>query len=298
MTSTIPEPDASPRLPPDSSARVPVRESLPLENLVTDGGTQVRSNIDDSVVEEYADALANGTEFPPVVVFRTSDADLLADGFHRVRAYHKAGRTKIEADVYDGTTEDALWFALGANRAHGHRLSRADKRRAIEFAYRAWPDLSQVRIAAHVGCSQQYVSHVRAQLTSICKLPNRVVGIDGRRRAATRPASSPPSEASASPDPSTTSSSSVDDANVIEGLLLGYRRQDPGTRSRQRAARRARSATAGRRLSRAARTPGAGVCRRRRRRHLQPPGCQEEPSGQVVEGARGRPTAPAKPSAA
>lgn len=183
---------APPRVPPDSPSRVPVREVLALDSLVTDGGTQVRSEIDEEVVGEYAQALADGAQFPPVVVFRVDGADFLADGFHRVLAYRKGGRTEVEADVYHGSRDDALWHALGANRAHGQRLKPADKRHAVELAYRAWPDSSQGRIAAQLGCTQQYVSQIRAQLTTSCELPDRVVGIDGRRRAATRPKRSPP----------------------------------------------------------------------------------------------------------
>ena len=157
MSSAVPPPGFSPRLPPDSAVGAPLREVLSLDSLVTDAGTQVRSDIDDEVVDEYVQVLVDGAQFPPVVVFRADGADLLADGYHRVFAYRKAGRSEIRADVYHGTREDALWFALGANRAHGQRLSGADKRRAIELAYRAWPDLSQVRIAAQVGCAQPYV---------------------------------------------------------------------------------------------------------------------------------------------
>ena len=148
MSPVRPTSTSSPRLPPDSAVGGPVREVLSLDQLVTDAGTQVRSAIDDEVVDEYVQALADGAQFPPVVVFRADGAEMLADGYHRVFAYRKAGRSEIPADVYHGTREDALWFALGANRAHGQRLSGADKRRAIELAYRAWPDLSQVRIAA------------------------------------------------------------------------------------------------------------------------------------------------------
>ena len=190
MSPVRPTSTSSPRLPPDSAVGGPVREVLSLDQLVTDAGTQVRSAIDDEVVDEYVQALADGAQFPPVVVFRADGAEMLADGYHRVFAYRKAGRSEIPADVYHGTREDALWFALGANRAHGQRLSGADKRRAIELAYRAWPDLSQVRIAAQVGCAQPYVGEVRAQLKATFKLPDRVVGVDGRLRAATRPASS------------------------------------------------------------------------------------------------------------
>ena len=175
------------RLPPEESGQTPTRETLPLEKLVTDAGTQVRSEISEYIVAEYVDALGEGARFPPVVVFRGKDGDVLADGFHRVRAYQQAGRSEIEADVYQGDRDDALWFALGANRAHGQRLSGEDKRRAIEIAYKAWPEISQRRIAAHVGCAQPYVGRVRAQLKPRFQLPDRVVGRDGRERPATRP---------------------------------------------------------------------------------------------------------------
>ena len=190
MSSAVLPPGLSRRLPPDSAVGAPLREVVSLDSLVTDAGTQVRSDIDDAVVDEYVQALLDGAQFPPLVVFRVDGVHLLADGYHRVSAYRKAGRSETGADVYHGTREDALWFALGANRAHGQRLSGGDKRRAIELAYRAWPDLSQVRIAAQVGCAQQYVSEVRAQLTATCMLPDRVVGVDGRLRPATRPTSS------------------------------------------------------------------------------------------------------------
>ena len=190
MSSVRPTSASSPRLPSDSADGGPVHEVLSLDRLVTDAGTQVRSAIDDDVVDEYVQALAAGAQFPPVVVFRAAGAEILADGYHRVFAYRKAGRSEVPADVYDGTRDDALWFALGANRAHGQRLNSADKRRAIELAYRAWPDLSQGRIAAQLGCAQPYVGEVRAQLKATFELPDRVVGVDGRRRAATRPASS------------------------------------------------------------------------------------------------------------
>ena len=178
------------RLPPEGSGQTPARETVALEKLVTDAGTQVRAEISEYIVGEYLDAIGEGARFPPVVVFRGKGADVLADGFHRVRAYQQAGRSEIEADVYQGNWDDALWFALGGNRAHGQRLSGEDKQRAIEIAYRTWPEVSQVRITAQVGCSQQYVSKVRAQLTTSCMLPDRVVGSDGRERPATRPSTS------------------------------------------------------------------------------------------------------------
>ena len=100
------------RLPPEGSGQTPARETLALEKLVTDAGTQVRAEISEYIVGEYVDALGEGARFPPVVVFRGKGADVLADGFHRVRAYQQAGRSEIEADVYQGDRDDALWFRV------------------------------------------------------------------------------------------------------------------------------------------------------------------------------------------
>ena len=165
---------------------------LRIDEVVVDAGTQVREDISEQVVEDYAESLGEGAVFPPVVAFSDGSSYWLADGFHRLRAFRRAGREEIEADVYAGSLDDALWFALGANRAHGARLSRADKRHAIELAFRTWPVLSQGRVARHVGCTQQYVSKIREQVTTSCDLPDRVLGRDGKLYSARRPASVPP----------------------------------------------------------------------------------------------------------
>ena len=90
-----------------------------------------------------------------VTVFQDGSTTYLADGFHRLEAHRRAGRREIEAEVQSGTREDALWFALGANGTHGHRLTAADKKHAIELALEAWPERSQRRIAEQIGCTHQ-----------------------------------------------------------------------------------------------------------------------------------------------
>ena len=151
-------------LPPASLPPVSARETLPLERLVLDAGTQVRAAIKPRVVELYARALAHGDRFPRVVVFRVDGRDVLSDGFHRVYASRRARRSTIEADVRNGTLDDALWFALGATRASGARAHPGDKRCALEIAYRAWPGVQAVRLAAHVGCGASYANTVRAEV--------------------------------------------------------------------------------------------------------------------------------------
>ena len=161
---------------------------LPIDKIIADARTQVRAVIDDDVVEAYVQQLAAGAVFPPVVVFRSEAGTYLGDGFHRVAVHRRAGRSEIEADVRAGSQQDALWYALGANRTHGHRLTAGDKRHAVERALEAWPDKSQRRLAAQIGCSQRYVGKIRDQVRtgSPLSLPARTIGTDGKSYPAER----------------------------------------------------------------------------------------------------------------
>ena len=188
------------RVAPSPSVSAAPVEMLRIDAITLDAGTQVRAAIDPNVVDDYAQRLQEGVEFPPVVVFRDGSGTYLADGFHRLPAHRRAGRTEIAARVHDGALNDALWFALGANSTHGHRLTRADKAHAIKLALAAWPDMSQRRIADQVGCSHPYVGKIRAQVVTSCHLPDRTVGTDGKSYPARQPGSdSLPEEADAPP---------------------------------------------------------------------------------------------------
>ena len=126
-----------------------------------DPAIQMRVSVDDAVVDDYVQALESSVVLPPIVVFRCDALLYVADGFHRYRAYERLGRRELEADVRFGTRAELLWFALGANRAHGLRLTRDDKRKMVEFALKAWPDRTNVAIAEQVGCSEKYVRTVK-----------------------------------------------------------------------------------------------------------------------------------------
>jgi ParB-like chromosome segregation protein Spo0J len=79
-------------------------------------------------------------ELPPVAVFRLEDQTLLlVDGYHRVAAAQKAGRTTIDADIREGTRADAVKLAADvAVRERG--LSDEQAREAIKrHSGRHWP---------------------------------------------------------------------------------------------------------------------------------------------------------------
>lgn len=137
----------------------------------TDGGTQPRMLIDVSVVEDYADQIADGREFPPVVVFFDGSEYWLADGFHRYHAQADVlGIATINADVREGSQRDAILYSCGANAEHGLRRTNADKRRAVMVMLNdeAWARWSDREIARRCSVGHAMVSEMRpASLSSV-----------------------------------------------------------------------------------------------------------------------------------
>jgi len=157
--------------------------TLRIDDIQRDGGTQPRAQLDGVTVSEYADAMERGNEFPPVKVMHDGDNYWLYDGFHRVRAARKIGLEKIDADVEQGTKEDAQWASLAANKRHGLRRSQADKRRAIKRALKGWgTDKSDREIARHVGCDHKTVGKYRDEQERTGEIPQseKRTGADGR----------------------------------------------------------------------------------------------------------------------
>ena len=133
-------------------------KELLIAGIVTDAGTQVRVDIDQEVVTEYARLLAGGTKLPDPDVFYDGSRYLLADGSHRILAHLQKGDTKLWCKVHKGDFGDALEYALLANHAHGLRLTNADKHHAIQMALARWPNTSAREIARRCGVSHNFVA--------------------------------------------------------------------------------------------------------------------------------------------
>ena len=117
-------------------------ETLPLDHMTTEG-TQARAALSETIIHEYAAAMARGDVFPPIEVYFDEMTYWLADGFHRVKAATIAGHTTIAAVVHAGGTREALRHAVSANEEHGYRRTDADRRHAVSLlladaAWRAW----------------------------------------------------------------------------------------------------------------------------------------------------------------
>lgn len=142
-------------------------ESVSSDKIRIDGGTQPRAEINETVVAEYAELLADNVELPPVTLFFDGTEYWLADGFHRYHAHRKNGTADIPADVREGTRRDAVLYSVGANADHGLRRSNADKRRAVlvmlnDKEWGAWTD---AKIGFACAVTRRMVTDIRSELS-------------------------------------------------------------------------------------------------------------------------------------
>lgn len=96
---------------------------------------QTRAGTDAETIDNYAEAMADGAQFPDVTVFTDGTHYWLADGFHRVMAAKQNGRTAIAADVRKGTADDAVVFGGTANNKQGKRPTRADVQHFLQMVW-------------------------------------------------------------------------------------------------------------------------------------------------------------------
>ena len=133
--------------------------------LIQDGGAQMRVEMSEQTIADYAEEMSTGTVFPPVIVYYNGDAYWLADGFHRVEAARKIGREIIEAEIREGSDRDAILHGIGANARHGLRRTQADKRHAVETLLRnpVWSNWSDRHIAKVANVDHKTVGKIRRE---------------------------------------------------------------------------------------------------------------------------------------
>jgi uncharacterized ParB-like nuclease family protein len=131
--------------------------------LVMDERLQSRTEINEGTVSEYAEAILEGADFPPVLVCFDGINYYLTDGYHRLLAHKRAEKVSILCNVVQGTLRDAVFHSTGVNTAHGMRRTYADKRKAVmtlldDFE---WEGMSNGQIAKHCHVSPTFVSDLR-----------------------------------------------------------------------------------------------------------------------------------------
>jgi len=149
---------------------------LPIEAITVNTAAQSRVGIDDSIVGEYADDMKAGAIFPPMTVFFDDVNYWLAEGFHRIAAYRKAGIEVCPCIVKQGGLRAAQLLSFGSNKEHNaKRRTLADKRHAVELMLQdaEWSAWSDREIAKQCAVSHEWVRQIRlamqASEVAICQ---------------------------------------------------------------------------------------------------------------------------------
>lgn len=77
---------------------------IKLSDITIDPAVAIREGTDEDTIQRYMDTF---DELPPIIVYHTDHKYLLADGFHRWAAATRLGHDDIEAEVREGTPNEA-----------------------------------------------------------------------------------------------------------------------------------------------------------------------------------------------
>lgn len=131
--------------------------ALALAAVVYDETIYPRSDWSQTTVDRYAEALAAGEQFPPIVLERGTNR--LLDGMHRARAHQQAGLTEIAVEFHDiPTGMPAKLYAASLSVKHGDRIARDDLAAIAREIATANPDYNLSTIAKLFGVTRQTVS--------------------------------------------------------------------------------------------------------------------------------------------
>ncbi len=140
---------------------------------------QTRAGTDADTIKTYAEAMADGAQFPDVTVFTDGTKYWLADGFHRVMAAKVNGKAAISADVRKGTEDDAVVFGGTANNKQGKRPTRADVQHFLEMVWERREAIfggtpTGGNLAEKCGVTRQTgVNFLQVKLAEMPKAPTR-----------------------------------------------------------------------------------------------------------------------------
>jgi len=137
-----------------------------LDKIRIDCGTQSRCKLDEEMINDYAEMMQEGAEFPAVHIIHDGNNYYLADGFHRYFANKKNGKKEIKADVVNGTLTEAILYSKSANGLHGKPFTREDKIKNVtemieHFEFGDWSDRE---IGRRCCVSGTFVAKMRKQL--------------------------------------------------------------------------------------------------------------------------------------
>jgi len=139
------------------------KKQINIDEIRIDGGTQMRTVVDQDWVYHIVERMKLDNVFPPVELVFDGVSYWLTDGFHRYHAYKILGIKKIDVLWESGALQYAREKALIANETHGKPLSIRDRRYKVEtcLTWEEWYKKSNYEIAKRCHVSESFVAAVR-----------------------------------------------------------------------------------------------------------------------------------------
>lgn len=136
---------------------------MPLDKINTKAGRENQArlvSVDRALAARYAEALAAGAVFPPVVLCDTRAGLIPADGNHRIIAHQTCERYEIDAYVLRTTEAVRSIMTLTANNMNG--LPPSDEERRMHAIHLSTYGLNHRQIALHTGLPRSTVGDILA----------------------------------------------------------------------------------------------------------------------------------------
>jgi hypothetical protein len=143
-----------------------------LGDLILDERCQMRVAFSEEHAQRLADHLEDGGTLPPLVAFRPfperGGPAILADGWHRRRAWELRRARYVEVNVLRGGMREAIFYAAGCNAKSPLSPSAEDRKKAALSLLEdhEWCRMSARAIYRHTGCNRDTIAQLREALLS------------------------------------------------------------------------------------------------------------------------------------
>jgi len=132
-------------------------ETIDITQIDVNPDVYPRVGPDEEIVETYRLRMEDGVKFPPLVVQK--ETHTLIDGRHRLEAYKKLGKEKVEVEILDIPINELRAESIRRNIKHGKRLTRREIVKNI-LDLRFKDKKSEKVIAEIVGLSEGRISQI------------------------------------------------------------------------------------------------------------------------------------------
>lgn len=138
-------------------------KAVNINSIRIDGGTQSRVVISQDKIYEYAEAMREGDEFPPMRTVFDGITHWLVDGFHRYHSYKVLNVSEVNVVFTLGSQLEAQVISFGMNATHGLPRTNADKTLAVNNAlvHPLTKDQNDSQLAKTCAVSRPFVAAVR-----------------------------------------------------------------------------------------------------------------------------------------